>query len=864
MTFQILDCTLRDGGYYCKWDFDEQLVDQYLEAMVVASVDILEIGYVSFPQSSPVRAPGYFGKYFYIHASTATEIRAKLHQYEQKLSGSGKIPQIAVMCNAKEFVGRSKDEITRLFGPLVGLLDIVRFAVSPQLDSIKDVLRCADILKNDFSIALNLMYLSNYLQDDDHLKLLSNHQSSFSTLNLVDSYGSCFPKQVGEAFQKLATIFGDGEKLPTFGYHGHNNLSLAFANALEAISSGATIIDGTITGMGRGAGNLQTELIVLHRAESTQTDQASKHEKHLSSHCFSSLVNSFETLKKSYGWGISLPYIMAGVCGVAQGKVMEYVQSERYEISSIVKLCKNTKSVFDYTEYENFSKHAISSIDSTCVQASSSNIDSTVAQSSSSSHSNATTNGIQNLLVIGGGPSVHKHCGAIEELSKRLNAPLVGCSFKSLLPFKTKHTNWIVCYSCQKTVDTLQKQPDLLVVRKAPRFQPITGFDSGFSRTQICQVEPFSSQIDYGDSPISVALSVAKELKPSNIFLAGFDGFAAPTRSQSRIHDETHQILESFAKSMPLTQIFTLFPSFCLPKTIPILSCYSLLSQWTIDDIMDEFKLCNRKRVVALLPARYASSRLHGKLLKKLNSGKSVLQHTWEQTKKAKLVDQVYVCGDDPLIEKEVQAFGGQYIATSKNPINGTERITEALQHVPAHYQIIVNVQADEPITNPLNVDAAIFEYFKVEKTSEFSKLAAVSLHAPCESQQEAEDFATVKVVLDENSNCMYQSRSLIPATKKGTFNTQHDYRKFVGITAFKRTFLPLYTKHLSTPCQSCEDVEYNKILEMGYTIRLTPVGFVERGVNTPEDFQYLQNKYPSNHSFFTNPDYFQSTSTSS
>lgn len=246
-------------------------------------------------------------------------------------------------------------------------------------------------------------------------------------------------------------------------------------------------------------------------------------------------------------------------------------------------------------------------------------------------------------------------------------------------------------------------------------------------------------------------------------------------------------------------------------------------------------------RVCALLPARLQSSRLPGKLLKKLNDGKTVLYHTWVETCKSKSVEEVFVCGDDPELEAEVKSFGGQYIATSDKPVNGTERIAEALAQVPEKYNVIVNVQADEPYTNHAHLDTVV-ELYRTIAADE--SVACTSVWAPIEDEAEAVDRATVKMVTDKNNFCLYQSRALIPHSKDGAYDPSFPYKKFVGLTAFRRSFLPVFVSEVTQPCQGHEDVEYNKILELGYKIKLGPIDFCERGVNTPEDLEYLLNKY--------------------
>ncbi|RYZ42242.1 MAG: hypothetical protein EOP49_28460, partial [Sphingobacteriales bacterium] len=235
-----LDCTLRDGGYYTNWDFDTSLYITYLKAMEVLPVDAMEIGYRSLPMDN------YLGRFFYCPVNVLK--LAREHAPSKK---------IAVMFNEKDV---RPENAAHLLLPVKEYVDIVRMAVDPnRFDS---ALLLAKAIKDlGFEVALNLMYMSKVVSDPEVLNKLPLMNGVVDYFSLVDSYGGVYPEDVRSTVEKVLQLV----TMPV-GFHGHNNLEMAFINSITAVEAGATWVDGTVTGMGRGAGNLKTELFLVWAA----------------------------------------------------------------------------------------------------------------------------------------------------------------------------------------------------------------------------------------------------------------------------------------------------------------------------------------------------------------------------------------------------------------------------------------------------------------------------------------------------------------------------------------------------------------------------------------------------------------------
>jgi 3-deoxy-manno-octulosonate cytidylyltransferase (CMP-KDO synthetase) len=250
--------------------------------------------------------------------------------------------------------------------------------------------------------------------------------------------------------------------------------------------------------------------------------------------------------------------------------------------------------------------------------------------------------------------------------------------------------------------------------------------------------------------------------------------------------------------------------------------------------------------IVAVIPARFASVRLEGKLLLPI-AGKPLILHTLEQTKKAKHISRVIVATDDERILNAVLESGNEAVLTSENHQSGSDRIAEVALNLPEN-SIIVNVQGDEPLISPNSVDVAIEAILK-DKTADIS--------TTCEKIKNFADVLSsdvVKVVADENDFALYFSRSPIPfpreAVKKhGSLenalkqdkNLISLYRKHTGLYVYRREFLLKFTKLKQTKFERIEMLEQLRALENGAKIKVVEVSESSIGVDNIEDFERVR-----------------------
>lgn len=229
-------------------------------------------------------------------------------------------------------------------------------------------------------------------------------------------------------------------------------------------------------------------------------------------------------------------------------------------------------------------------------------------------------------------------------------------------------------------------------------------------------------------------------------------------------------------------------------------------------------------KVLCVIPARYASTRLPGKPLS-LIAGKPMIQRVYERACLAELPDEVVVATDNELVKKAVENFGGKVMMTSPDHPSGTDRLAEVVLSYP-DADVIVNVQGDEPMIPPEVID-------RLAKAFEDESLQMATLKTAMR-EEEYDNPAAVKVVTDLNGYALYFSRSLLPYPRK----KPDDFKvyKHVGIYAYRRSFLLKYAALAPTPLERAESLEQLRALENGYKIKVLESDFQGIGVDTPED----------------------------
>lgn len=236
-------------------------------------------------------------------------------------------------------------------------------------------------------------------------------------------------------------------------------------------------------------------------------------------------------------------------------------------------------------------------------------------------------------------------------------------------------------------------------------------------------------------------------------------------------------------------------------------------------------------KAVAIVPARLAATRLPNKPLAEI-AGRPMIQHVYERARQATTLDNVLVATPDDAILQAVGAFGGRAIPTSPSHRTGTDRVAEAAASLPPDVTVIVNIQGDEPLLDPMTVDAV------ARLLLDDPSLVMASLMCPLPERRE-DDPNVVKVVTDLNGFALYFSRSPLPY-RRGS-DAPYASRQHVGLYAYRRDFLSLLTTLPPTPLEQAESLEQLRVLEHGYRIRMAETERAPESVDTPEDLERVR-----------------------
>ena len=496
---KLLDCTLRDGGYYTNWDFDKELVRTYCKSMESLPIDYIEVGYRSVPME------GYLGEYFYCPDFVMKELKEMMPS-----------KKLVIILDEKNI---RPSDVYDLLKPCQNYITMVRIAINPA--NFKRAIELAKAVKvMGFEVAFNVMYMSEWKENNSFLNLLDGIDNTIDYFYMVDSFGGIFQKEVKEIIKLVKS-----KTKVKLGFHGHNNLEMALGNTITAIDEGCEIVDSTITGMGRGAGNLRTELLLIYLNK--------KRNINISFDNLSATVTLFEEMKKNFGWGTNLPYMLSGAYSLPQKDVMEWIGMNRYPMASIVNALNNKKnSLKDNLNLPNLETEEMS----------------------------------KKVLIIGGGNSVKENEQAVHVfLKQNKNIKVIHTGLKYISNFDKLRNNQFYALVGFEGDKLLESVKDFKISNKKFVYPPhprkmgtLIPEDTLTWSYQLSSIN-FTKASD--DSPLAIAIQLALNLKANNIYLIGFDGYDTNiNKSQFKLVKENQNVFFDLLK-IKNVQVQTLTPS---------------------------------------------------------------------------------------------------------------------------------------------------------------------------------------------------------------------------------------------------------------------------------------------------------------
>ena len=246
-------------------------------------------------------------------------------------------------------------------------------------------------------------------------------------------------------------------------------------------------------------------------------------------------------------------------------------------------------------------------------------------------------------------------------------------------------------------------------------------------------------------------------------------------------------------------------------------------------------------KIIAVIPARYASTRLPAKLMQDLN-GKPVITRTYDAAVASNLFDDVFVVTDSEIILNEILSRKGKAIMSQKQHESGSDRIAEAIENIDA--DIVVNIQGDEPFINK----APLVELINAFKNDVANQIDLASLMREITSQNDIENPNHVKVVVDQNNFALYFSRSVIPYPRETNVGVR--YFQHIGIYAFRKQALLDFSRLPMKSLEASEKLEQLRYLEFGKRIKMIETQHVGIGIDTLEDLEKARKFIQTNATF--------------
>jgi len=294
---KVMDCTIRDGGLMNKWKFSDAFVGSVYKACVEGGIDYMEIGYKTSEK--------YFSKEEYGHWKFCEEKDIRRIVGENKTN-----TKISVMVD----IGRVEPD--NILPKSKSVIDMVRVAAYlHQID--KAIVLAEHCLDKGHETSINLMAVSKVNERDLDEALSDVAKSKVPIFYLVDSFGSLYCEQIELFAKKYMNIL----KGKSIGIHAHNNMQLAFSNTITAALQGCSMLDATLLGLGRGAGNCPIEILIAFL----------KNPKYRLLPLFQAIQDHMIPLQKEISWGYHLPYLVTGAMNEHPKEAMEWMESEKRE-----------------------------------------------------------------------------------------------------------------------------------------------------------------------------------------------------------------------------------------------------------------------------------------------------------------------------------------------------------------------------------------------------------------------------------------------------------------------------------------------------------------------------------------------------
>ena len=759
MKIKILDCTLRDGGYVNNWAFTDKQIKKIIIALKNSNINIIECGYLNDKKGQESNST------LFDSVKTVNVLLEKMKITAKKV----------VMINLGDF------NVSTLPKQSDTLIDGIRLAFHK-----KDMELAFEISLKIINLGYKLyfqpMITKNY-KDIEFLSLIQKaNKLGIHSFYIVDSFGS----MTLEEFQRYMILADNNlDKNILLGYHSHNNMQLAFSNAINMCNSNLhrdVIVDSSIYGIGRGAGNLNSELITDYL--NTTFNKQYKIVPLLE--IIDGLLNSLMIEKP---WGFSPAQYLSASFNCHPNYATYLINKNTNHIVRVQKVL----SMLSDENKTSFNEEVIEKL----------YIDSLL-------ETRTEIDGILNIpqnkkvLLVASGKSVAEYKNMINQKVKD----------KSYITIALNHKPSFECdyyfFSNQKRYDEFKSSID---IDKVIITSNIFSTDSLKSVIDIRSLVFVDKMFITNVAIVAINYLISQAI--TKVEIVGLDGYKINESNYN--YNETNVVFDKKA---------------LLEENKIIGDALSLLEKKITIELLtpSEFTKNIKLRILGVIPARYKSSRFEGKplcLIKDI----PMIKRTYTQAKKSILLDKLVVATDSNEIKEYCDSENIPVVMTSENCLTGTDRIAEVA--TVEHYDLYVNIQGDEPVIDPISIDEIVDEFKKYG-----NEYIAYNLYKKIDSQNEIQSNTIIKVITNEKDELMYMSRLGVPFNKS---SNKPIFKKQVCVYGFTKKALQLFSKRDKTLNEEFEDIEILRFLDMGYKVKMRATKVDSIAVDIPDDIKKVE-----------------------
>jgi len=768
MKINVLDCTLRDGGYVNNWAFSRAQIIKIIQSLEKSNVEIIELGYLNDKEGLDVN----------------TTLFNSLDAIDVIVNDSGVKVKMVVMIDLFAF------DINKLPHRSKTKIDGIRLAFHKK-DLDKAVILSKKIINLGYQLFFQPMVTKNYNSDEFTFLIEKVNTLDVYAFYVVDSFGSMTLNE----FREYISVANDNLNVNIkLGYHSHNNMQLAFSNTVDLCANGIdreVILDGSIYGMGRGAGNLNTELIIDYLNNNNG--------KNYRITPLLEVIDEILTFYfKKYPWGFSPTQYLSASLDCHPSYASYLVNKKTNHIADIHKILDKIplefRSIFDEKIVNDLYQKFL-------------------LTNNSKPQGRLDIPKDKKILLIASGYSINDN---LEKIKQKIESNEY---FTIALNHKPKLKCDYYFFSNQQRFDEFKKN---LPSEKKIITSNISC--NGGAKVVINLKDIVDTTFVTNSAILMINNLVLDGIK--SVEIAGLDGYKKGKNNYTYNETNVASNENLFAE---LNKIISDALMKLKHKIIIELITPSIYSK----DINKDISL----RIMGVIPARYDSSRFPGKPLCLINNI-PMIKRTYNQVKKSKLLDKLVVATDSLKIKEYCEKEGIPVVMTSDKHLTGTDRLAEVAQK--EYYDLYINIQGDEPVIDYHSINQIVNDYRKNHQIYD-----VYNLYKKTTDRKEIEVDTIIKVVVNQYDELMYMSRHPIPFNKSKSsviHNTQ------VCVYGFTKKALGIFSNRGKTQNEQFEDIEMLRFVDLGCPVKMIETTVDSIAVDVPEDIKKVEDFLNRNH----------------